>query len=237
MKSLKKILLISATLVSAIVTSFSAPLHNKMSVPAYGTARSVKVCTIYKKLGMACGTGVYVGKNKVLTETHIIGHIKTQDMDIGPNGFTVTTYEDDPMQVMVLNQNGQSFKPAVIVSSHTNKDLAILTTDEEVNSEVILSYEFERGQEVWVVGNPGSEDFKPVKTKIVGVYLFNDNGEVRSLITVDSQNNQIRPGFSGGGIFNLNGGLIGLLEVCNPSDKICAGIAASDINKYLKEAK
>lgn len=201
----------------------------KMGVPANATARSVKVCAVYPH-GMACGTGSFIGKGKILTETHIVG----QQVGISGEGIL----REDPLKTMVLKYDEQTFQPAVLISSHVSKDLALLEIEDKTNPQVIFSQdEFLRGDEVFVIGNPGSEDFKVVKTKIVGVMLFKDREQVRSMIMVDSKKGEVRPGFSGGGIYNKNGGLLGIIEVCNEDDGVCAGISGNDVQRYLTEVK
>lgn len=208
--------------------------ENTMGIPQYATARSVKVCGLFKKIGTTCGTGTLLGNGLVLTEQHIIDKVSFNFVEISSSGLRLVRIEEDPIAVKVLRSNGKEFKDAVVVAFHKDKDLAILRINDDITPAIIFSDDFSREDSVWTVGNPGNGDFKAVKTKIVGIYLYKDGEEVRNLISIDSQNNQIRPGFSGGGLFNLGGGLIGIVEVCNSEEKLCAAIPSSYIKDWLK---
>lgn len=208
-----------------------------MGVVQYGTNRSVKVCAVYPTLGMACGTGLLLGKGKVLTENHIIDTLSVNGVIISSTGFKPLYLEESPLKVLVLRQDEQEFVPAIVIATHSFKDLALLRIEDDVTPSVIFDFEFYRGEEVFAIGNPSSGDFVPVKTKIVGVYLYKDGKELRNLVMIDAQDNKIRPGFSGGGIFNKNGGLVGVVEVCNESEKVCAGISSKYIQNWLNSLK
>lgn len=206
-----------------------------MGVPQYATARSVKVCA-QSESGMACGTGSFVGKGIILTENHIIADQEDIFIDTTTNRLGLKTSKVD--RIMVLKSDEQQFTDAVLVRKDENKDLAILQIVDDVNPQVILNLEFSRGQEVWAIGNPGGEDFRTVKTRIKGIRHFNyRNGIERDMLEFDSKDNTIRAGFSGGGIYNLEGGLVGILEMCSEEQQSCLAISSSDVKHYLEEVK
>lgn len=231
----KRIMLVSALGWGLVFLVLLKSLHAEkaMGVPQYATKRSVKVCA-ESGVGQACGTGSFIGKGIILTENHIIKDMEYIGIDTSnPN---VLIEKTSPTQkVMVLRSDSQAFEPAIVVTKDSDKDLAILSVStEEANSEIILNFEFRRGEEVWAIGNPNGQDFLTIKTKIVGVWHFNyHNGVERDLIEFDSKDNKIRAGFSGGGIYNLNGGLIGILEMCSEEVVTCIAIPAKDLQTYL----
>lgn len=211
--------------------SLSFGAEKTMGVPQYAIKRAVKVCATYPTLGNACGTGMLLGQGRVLTEHHIFDTATASFIQISSTGFRVVTIQENPISISVLREDGQEFVPAIVISSSPTRDLGILGIDDDVTPAIIFDNSFQRGQEVYVIGNPTGQDFKVVKTKITGVFIYGD----RHLVMVDSQDNQIRGGFSGGGIFNKSGGLIGLLEVCGREDQFCAGISSTYIQTWLNQ--
>lgn len=220
--------------------SISCWAEKTMGVPQYATIRSVKVCAQYSHSAQSCGTGLFVGKNKILTEHHIISDWTKPQIDEHGN---ISLISEAPKAIRVLKSDQQEFFPAVVYSSSPKQDFAILLIDyldneDDVNSTVIFSNKYYRGESVWVVGNPTDKDFELVKTTIVGISHFDyDNGTERDLILLDSKESKIRPGFSGGGVFNTDGGLIGVVELCgnDPDNNTCLAIPSKDAQKYLED--
>lgn len=218
------------------VLSWGRDFPTKMSVPNYATARSVKVCTIYDG-GESCGTGMFIGNGLILTENHVVGEFSEPEITISSSGMVMGLVKHVPVAHMVLKYDGTEFQTATLVRSNKQEDLAILRIEDKVNPSIIFNDGFIRGDEVFVIGNPGREDFSVIKTKIKAVILFNKGGKLRNLIAVDSKENQITHGFSGGAILNKNGGVLGFIELCWEDDNICAGISAKDAENFIKEVK
>lgn len=229
---MKKVLLaLSVFFASAVAYA------NTMGIEPYIKARSVKVCGVYKGWGTSCGTGLFVGQNLVLTKAHVLPDHGTRILTdefgqvVSMSTFPVTL-ADDPF---IMRNGDQGFSMATLVSSSTVDDLALLTTDFDVTPQVLFNNEpLELGQTVVSVGNPTDGDFESTRTKITSFNMFVGEKGPRLMIGVASKK-RIRPGYSGGGVFTLGGGLIGNVESCNESQ--CFVVPTQVIKDFIKENK
>ena len=177
---------------------------------------TVKVCAIFS-LGMKCGTGMQVDGGRVITDFHVIS-------------------PDGPLKpiILVLKSGMTTFIPAIVISTDAGRDLAILNTQYNKKSDVILRESYRLGDEVDVIGNPGGRDFERTKTTITGTFLSYIPGVgFTDLIQLDSQNNRIRAGYSGGGVF-LNGEMIGTVEACEYQSNTCLAIPTKILKSQLR---
>jgi hypothetical protein len=87
-------------------------------------------------------------------------------------------------------------------------------------------------EEIWLVGSPQGYNFDSTVTYVSGLMLFpryDLKGPIR-MMNVNSKNNKVRSGYSGGGVFSKNG-LIGILQVCAPQAKTCGAMPISEIQR------
>lgn len=225
---MNKLLLALFLTVPALSHGAGLDLNKSMGVVAHARHLSVKVIALkhydvfimtmngieQKQIyGYSMGTGYFIGKNTVLTEDHIT------------NGAE---------KIMIQRGGSKEFEEVVMISSSPTKDLSIIRTLDSVNSEVIFSEDFFIGQKVIVVGNAGADDFEIAEARVAGVsILVMEDESLRTTIQLDSKG-KIRPGFSGGAVFNMGGGVIGMVEATN-GEGYGMAIQASEIVDFLAE--
>lgn len=181
--------------------------------------RSVKIIA-FKKVhtpfgdfdGYAQGTGVSLGNGRILTEFHVVGGAS---------------------RVVVLTRKRQQFDVAEIVRYAPTRDFAILSIEDKTLPATVIADKFEYGQSVIAVGNAGSQDFElaPARITGLGVVMLSSNS-ARTALQMD--NRRIRHGFSGGGVFNKAGELVGMTEALGIEDAALA-ITGAEIKAYLGE--
>lgn len=220
----KALLASSLALLLFFGAMISKGAQNKMGQVPYITARAVKVCAIFDD-GMKCGTGFFNSRNTIVTDYHIISPEKDPG-ELEPL---------KPTRLLVLLPGATSFFQVQVLKETPQRDFVVLKY-EGVQPSVILYDYYDRDDAVWVIGNPSGQDFEVTKTKITGTYpiVFAD-GTLVNMIQLDSKDNRIRPGYSGGGVFTEHG-MIGSLESCSPDAKMCLAIPSSSL-KQLIESK
>lgn len=237
MKNITKLSIFATLILSGQAIARDFP--TTMSVPNYATARTVKVATFYDDGSTAWGTGMFVGKGKIVTENHVIAD--REDFGVGVSTDGEIEMEKRVRKAVgfgVLKYNSTAFMPATVTSTSPVEDLATLEIKDSVNPTVLFEPNFLRGQKVWAIGNPGWEDFSVVETKIKAIFLLPREGKPHSLIVVDDMKGKIGHGFSGGAILDSKGGVLGLIELCWDGVGLCAAISSDDVQNYLtKENK
>lgn len=223
-----KKLMVALMLLASISSAQKLDLSKPIGVVARARHLSVKVIAlkhydiwvfnggmIEKKriYGYGMGTGFFIGNSTILTEDHIT------------NGAE---------KLLVLRHGRTEFEEVTMVSSSSAKDFSILRTKQGVNSQALFNENFQVGQKVIVVGNAGADDFEIAEGRIAGVSLLTLEEEgLRTAIHIDSKG-KIRPGFSGGAVFNMDGGVVGMVEAVN-NEGYGMAIKASEIVDYLAE--
>lgn len=224
-----KKLLLSLMLLASVVNAQKLDVNKPFGVVASSKHLSVKVMAfshfdvitfgpmgmeLKKIYGYNMGTGYFIGKGRILTEDHVT------------NGAE---------KILILRHGENEFEEAIMVTSSTAKDLSILSVNDDIpNGQVLFSTKYFPNQKVFAVGNAGADDFEVAEARIAGtsaMVIGDDN--IRTAIHVDSKQ-KIRPGFSGGGLFDMNGALIGMVEATN-GEGYAMAIRASEILDYLVE--
>lgn len=232
-------ILTAASIAVSIVTglaivSNAAPVQPSLAIAA--SINTVKVCAVYDG-GLGCGTGVFISSNSILTDFHIIAPITVMVPEYDKKGNGLVNFEERyPLCIIVLHYQDNQFQTASLISYNSGTDLAILKVDSGHGHSVVFTSEYAVGDSVTVVGNPGSKDFEVVQTKITAIYPLRRNGKIISMIQLDSKNNSIRPGFSGGGVFNSRG-MIGTVEMCSSEAQNCLAIPGSELQKEINKSK
>ena len=166
------------------------------------------------------GSGVIISSDGyILTCDHVVSGASNITVTIGDKDYTATVVgEDSTSDVAVLKIDANGLTPAVVGDSDT------LTV----------------GDNVLAVGNPLGELGGTVTSGIVSALnrsvSIQSSGSVNtmSLIQMDAS---VSPGNSGGGLFNMNGELVGVVNA-KSSDSDAEGLGfAIPINDAMKVAQ
>ncbi len=133
--------------------------------------------------GLAYGSGVVVGNNKVLTNCHIFRGTKQPWVARGEDTYTITSVQADRWHdLCLLSTSGLPFKAAVIVKNQT----------------------LSRGKDVLSIGHSNGVPNPLTSIGVVkSTYHFEGSHVIRSTA-------QFRMGASGSGIFDMDGHLLGI---------------------------
>lgn len=166
------------------------------------------------------GSGVVISSDGyILTCAHVISGASQITVTIGDTDYTATVVgEDDTSDVAVLKIDATGLTPATVGNSD---DLSV-------------------GEYVLAVGNPLGELGGTVTGGIIGalnrsVTITGTNStNTMSLIQMDAS---VSPGNSGGGLFNMNGELVGIVNA-KSSDSDAEGLGfAIPINDAIEVAE
>ncbi len=166
------------------------------------------------------GSGVIISSDGyILTCDHVVSGASNITVTIGDDDYTATVVgEDSTSDVAVLKIDANGLTPAVVGDSDT------LTV----------------GDNVLAVGNPLGELGGTVTSGIVSALnrsvSIQSSGSVNtmSLVQMDAS---VSPGNSGGGLFNMNGELVGVVNA-KSSDSDAEGLGfAIPINDAMKVAQ
>lgn len=208
----KRILLV----IMALLCSCSLNVQNKI------LSSTVKIVAIFSG-GVLNGTGEYYEENKIISQAHIVSEIFNKAFG-------------KRLGIYVLSKNDSILRPVELVSINEYTDLLILK-DSIRHPTVTFSNDYNQGDKVIVVGNPGRVDFTFVETEILGTKyeLVFDGSKVvvDHMISLANLDGRIGPGFSGGGVF-LRGKMIGSLEKCNFGGGYCLAIPSSELQKEIR---
>lgn len=191
-----------------------------VTLEQWAAERTVKIVAPVKG-GWAQGTGIYISETEILSEFHVTGATKG---------------------ILVLHRANLRWSRAVLVSSDAAKDFAVLRIHpfdfpRKAKVAKIKQTEWNYGEEFVIVGNSAVRDFRPVKAKLVGSSFFKtDLGHARWMMEFEGEG--LAPGFSGAGVFNKDGDVVGMIETCDTMRKnICSAIDAIELLFYLQERK
>lgn len=153
----------------------------------------VEINTITPKGNIYGCTGTLLSHNYVLTTAHCFPKLKPQ--------------------VYIRRVNDKDFMTAVIVSSATKTDYALLQFKGlDKSNQVEFSKEWNLGDEIILYGNPGIQNFVLGHSRIVGyVFVRSPMHKIRTMLAYPC--NESAPGFSGSGIYNMKGQYIGTHEL------------------------
>ena len=153
---------------------------------------------------------------------------------IGNDGLIVTNYHviaDDSLHLKVVFQSGAS-KPAVVLKTNLNADLALLKCDTVIQNPLIISPSAANiGSDVYAIGTP--KDIQLGQSLSKGIISGKRVIDGRNLIQSDASVNE---GHSGGAMVNKEGYLVGI--ICSKLvgigiEGVSFAIPASEIEKLL----
>lgn len=174
----------------------------------FAQERSVKVISIGEN-GYAQGTGTWINDTMILTEDHVVISTRT----------------------MVFSMDYSSLEPAILVSSDSLRDLAVIRIKDGASTSAVFSEEIPIGKYAVIVGNPAQGDFLAAKPQIIGITMMTTPmGYSREMIVVDGKD--IYPGFSGGALF-YKGKVIGIVELCSRVIPRCYAIPSKELLKEI----
>ena len=166
------------------------------------------------------GSGVIISSDGyILTCAHVVDGASTITVTIGDKDYTATVVgEDSTSDIAVIKVDADGLTPAIVGDSDK---LAV-------------------GDNVLAVGNPLGELGGTVTSGIVSALnrsvsiQSSSSGSPRSLIQMDAS---VSPGNSGGGLFNMNGELIGIVNAKSSSSDAEGLGFAIPINDAIKVAQ
>ena len=144
-----------------------------------------------KKSGWGTCSGVYVGKNEILTASHCVGAYEPEGVEL--------------KQLWVKNEDGRSAK-AEIIRISPERDLCLLHTD-LIGIPVCLGKPVHQGQEITIIGNPLNISFVLTKGIVSKINFYLGDSNPTKHFIVDGVT---LPGNSGGPVMS-HGSLVGIL--------------------------
>jgi S1-C subfamily serine protease len=223
----------SIAIAISLSLSFHGFAHGEMGQKEYATARTVRICAVHGSMSYKCGSGVFVKRNLILTALHVVDEFDNITRLPGSQ----LSVEHIVPDVVVLRSESNHFEKAVVVSTASDYDIALIRLP-GVAPEVILDDYFYRGQKAIAIGNPMGRDFTAIETRITGIDLIQSPLGVKllELISIDSKDDRITHGFSGGGLFT-DRGMVGIIQLCDESSHTCLAMPTREIRKQIGELK
>lgn len=158
------------------------------------------------------GTGTLIGYNYILTNAHLF-----------PKKVV------GPLQVKFRRHTDNEYTTAVIVSSAPRMDFAILRfKGRDATQPLPITANWKLGESLILMGNPVEGDFIVGHSRILGyTYVPNPLDWLRPMIVFACDTGG--PGFSGSGIYNLQGEYLGTFELGAPMMDLCFAIPAKEV--------
>jgi len=155
---------------------------------------------------------------------------------ISEDGYIITNYHviEDANSVTVTLRDGKTNYTAAVIGSDSDNDIALLKVDATGLTPATFgdSSTLAVGDYVVAIGNPLGELGGTVTDGIISALARDVTIEDQNM-TLLQTNAQISPGNSGGGLFNANGELIGIVNAKDSATEV-EGIAfAIPINNVL----
>lgn len=162
------------------------------------------------------GGGTIVGtQGEILTVAHIV--------------------PDATCEVMVKTAGSTQVLGARVVKIDTGRDLALLSVDKPTKNSVLLANrKLETGETIFTIGAPGH-----LQGTVTKGIVSNTGIETKATPGTILYDVTVLPGSSGGGVFNENGDLAGIIRATistsNSGNTLAVGISRNTINEFLKE--
>ncbi len=181
---------------------------------------------------------------EIATESVVTGNFAQQyvrngagsGVIISEDGYIITNYHviEGANSVTVTLRDGQKSYTAAVIGSDSDNDIALLKVDAKGLSPATFgdSSSLAVGDYVVAIGNPLGELGGTVTDGIISALAREVTIENKNM-TLLQTNAQISPGNSGGGLFNSNGELVGIVNAKDSATEV-EGIAfAIPINNVL----
>lgn len=177
-------LIVASTLLATTLTTAAAPSFAYDKEKLMAAFYSVVMIRGYNASGgLAYGSGVVVGDNKVITNCHVLRATKQPWISRGEDAYSITSVKADAWHDLCLVSTfSMPFKPAVLGKS----------TD------------LKRGQEVAAIGHSNGVPAPLTSSGMVKALYDSDQGKIiRSTA-------KFAMGASGSGLFDMDGKLVGI---------------------------
>ena len=188
-------------------SGIAVPSDGSAMTPAQLYASQVNsVVAISTTIQSGYGSGQSSGSGFILTE----------------DGYVITNYHvvEDATAIDVVMHDGTEY-PAVLIGTDAQTDIAVIKVEAAGLTAAVLgdSDKLQVGEPTVVIGNPLGSLGGTVTNGIISA--------LNRTITIDGQdmtvlqtNAAVNPGNSGGGMFNINGELIGIINAKSSGDAV-----------------
>ena len=154
---------------------------------------------------------------------------------LGNNGHVATAYhvlESEFTTIDVYTSDGKKYSATKVVGFDKDYDLAVLSIDLDQDfkaPEVKFNLAVENGDPIFLVGNPSNE-----KNQLTEGTVISNHSESYSRLYIKC-NPLLAAGCSGGGLYDANGNLAGIISFTNELEKNISAIPASVLERVLKQ--
>ncbi len=235
----KNILIVALVIVLGGASGFGgAYLYGKTNKTSssqtviYETAENVSAntgtsseTTVEEVVSKVADSVVEIATESVTTSSYLGKYVTSgagSGVIVTANGYIVTNYHviEDAKKITVTTTDGTQYE-ATVVGSDSDTDLAILKIDATGLTSAVLgnSSNLLTGQSVIVIGNPLGSLGGSVTTGIISA-LSREITISGNTMTLLQTNAAVNPGNSGGGLFDLNGNLVGIVNAKSSGEDV-----------------
>lgn len=187
-----------------------------------GTSSETAVESVVSKVADSV---VEIATESVTTSTYLGKYVTSgagSGVIVTANGYIVTNYHviEDAKKITVTTTDGTQYE-ATLVGTDSDTDLAILKIEATGLTSAVLgnSGNLLTGQSVVVIGNPLGSLGGSVTTGIISA-LSREITISGNTMTLLQTNAAVNPGNSGGGLFDMNGNLVGIVNAKSSGEDV-----------------
>lgn len=187
-----------------------------------GTSSETAVESVVSKVADSV---VEIATESVTTSTYLGKYVTSgagSGVIVTANGYIVTNYHviEDAKKITVTTTDGTQYE-ATLVGTDSDTDLAILKIEATGLTSAVLgnSGNLLTGQSVVVIGNPLGSLGGSVTTGIISA-LSREITISDNTMTLLQTNAAVNPGNSGGGLFDMNGNLVGIVNAKSSGEDV-----------------
>ena len=187
-----------------------------------GTSSETAVESVVSKVADSV---VEIATESVTTSTYLGKYVTSgagSGVIVTANGYIVTNYHviEDAKKITVTTTDGTQYE-ATLVGTDSDTDLAILKIEATGLTSAVLgnSGNLLTGQSVVVIGNPLGSLGGSVTTGIISA-LSREITISGNAMTLLQTNAAVNPGNSGGGLFDMNGNLVGIVNAKSSGEDV-----------------
>ena len=181
--------------------------------------------TVEEVVSKVADSVVEIATESVTTSSYLGKYVTSgagSGVIVTANGYIVTNYHviEDAKKITVTTTDGTQYE-ATVVGSDSDTDLAILKIEVTGLTSAVLgnSSNLLTGQSVIVIGNPLGSLGGSVTTGIISA-LSREITISGNTMTLLQTNAAVNPGNSGGGLFDLNGNLVGIVNAKSSGEDV-----------------
>ena len=160
------------------------------------------------------GTGVILNSKHILTAAHVVADDKM---------IFVHTYHNHIGYMKVLYKSKEA-------------DFAIIAAIPNQLDPIKIQRTPENNESLCVVGNPVERPFVSANPSVIGLSWWpGPDMEMKKYLMYSGRG--VKPGFSGGGLFNAYNELLGIVNFCSFNNLICGGVPIHLIELELSQTE